>query len=92
METTKLEGKLRTEFGKNKTKKLIQNGEIPVVILNPKKENIHGSVRVSDLDKAFKTSYGRNVVIELTLKNGGKDVTENVISHTIEEDNIKYIS
>lgn len=88
MSASVLEANLRNELGKNQVKQVKKQGFIPAIIYGSDKETIPVSLDPRDLYRVFRNDLGRNVPIQLNVKNGDNTITERVISYQFERDPI----
>lgn len=90
MESVILAVKHRNEIGKNKVKAQKEKGNIPGIVYGLGKENIAVSIPKSELMQSFKTNYGANIVIELTIESEKETINEKVIAYQIDMDPIRH--
>jgi large subunit ribosomal protein L25 len=83
MEIVKFEVEKRQVFGKNKVKKLKNTGLIPAVIYGEAITPISIVVEPKKLRKIYK-EFGKNVILNLIIKDNDKIQEENVLSHTFD--------
>lgn len=88
MEKHQLTAELRTDLGKSASKHYREKGLVPGVVYGAKKEPLPILLNRIELEKAFRSDYGRNVLIDLTIKSDKKEVKEEVITYVLERNAI----
>ncbi|MEK7298484.1 MAG: 50S ribosomal protein L25 [Candidatus Margulisiibacteriota bacterium] len=88
MELTKLAVKKRQRLGKNKVKSLKSEGLVPCIVYGKGEEPIPVSVELRSIEKIFRSSHGKNSLIELSIDDAGTQTVKTVISHEIDYDPI----
>lgn len=81
--------KSRVELKKNKVKKLKSDGFIPCVVYGDKKENSIIYVNANDYEKALRTDYLKNTILDITVEDEKKSFNELVITYSLQKDVIK---
>ena len=66
--------------------KLRASGFIPAVLYGGRSESVSLVVNPSTLEKALKTEYGKNQVLDLTIKNGSKSDSCRALAYVISRD------
>jgi len=84
-----LTAKSRVELKKNKVKKLKSDGFIPCVIYGDKKENSIIYVNANEYEKALRTDYLKNTILDITIEDEKKSFNELVITYSLQKDVIK---
>ncbi|MFC1752876.1 50S ribosomal protein L25 [Thermoproteota archaeon] len=86
METSKLIVSTRKERGKSEMKQLRKQDIIPGVVYGFGHESIPIAVPLADLRKVYKGKSGMNVIVDLIIQGGEKEIEENVITHDVMRD------
>ena len=84
-----LTAKSRVELKKNKVKKLKSDGFIPCVVYGDKKENSLIYVNANEYEKALRTDYLKNTILDITVEDEKKSFNELVITYSLQKDVIK---
>ena len=84
-----LTAKPRAELKKNKVKKLKSDGLIPCVIYGDKKENNLIYINSNEYDKALRTDYLKNTILDIQVEDEKKPYKECVITYDLQKDVIK---
>ncbi len=88
--TVDFTAELRTEFGKERTKKIRTAGDIPAVIYGKSQENIHIRLNRIKFTKTLKTSSGKNLFynmdlgeqkVQVVIREMQKSVLKDYITH-----------
>jgi large subunit ribosomal protein L25 len=87
MEIIELKAEARAMTGKKGAKACRNNGQLPGILYGKGDEPKPLAVNPKDLDKVLHTHSGSNVIIKLTVDDGGKPV--NVIVRELQVDSIK---
>ena len=84
-----LTAKQRVELKKNKVKKLKTDGQIPCVIYGDKKENKLIYINSNEYQKALRTDYLKNTILDIKVEDEKKSYNECVITYALQKDIIK---
>jgi large subunit ribosomal protein L25 len=84
-----LTAKSRVELKKNKVKKLKSDGFIPCVVYGDKKENSIIYINAIEYEKALRTDYLKNTILDITVEDEKKSFNECVITYSLQKDVIK---
>ena len=87
MPRPKLLAKLRTQFGKEASRKLRQKGLVPAICYGPKMDSIPLTVDPTELMKTI--HMGENVLIDLMIQDGKKAAQKVVMVRDLQIDPIK---
>ncbi len=87
MPRPKLLAKLRTQLGKEASRKLRQRGLVPAICYGPKTETVPLSLNTKELMKTVR--MGDNVLIELMIEDGKKSAQKVVVVRDLQIDPIK---
>lgn len=91
MESVKIEAALRNELGKNKVKKIRAQGLIPGIIYGKEIDQpIPVTLDPRDLLKAYKKDHGKNILINLHVKQEKNVREEQVISQELTIDPLTH--
>jgi len=99
MATVKLKLRRRTDVGKQGSKRIRANGDVPGVLYGEKLESIPISLNANELRAALSTPSGRNVIIQVGLEGeeaGGRavirDMERNAVTREILHVDLQRIS
>ncbi|UCD70618.1 MAG: 50S ribosomal protein L25 [Syntrophobacterales bacterium] len=87
MPRPKLLAKLRTQFGKEASKKLRQKGQAPAICYGPKTDPVPLTIDPKELMKTIQ--MGENVLIDLMIQDGKKAAQKVVVVRDLQIDPIK---
>ncbi len=87
MPRPKLLAKLRTQLGKEASRKLRQNGLVPAICYGPRTDSIPLTLESKELMKTI--HMGENVLIDLMIQDGKKAAQKVVVVRELQTDPIK---